>query len=155
LNIGKYILCKILFSKFISHFCFKTDAFWDIKKITYSKLHKICSSKLLRLLWLGLRKHCWQSLSRQWPVSPVSLFSCLESRDLIKRHMLRVLDEQGQLVYQCSVCSHISRVSSNLAKHIEARHIVSETGFVCHVCAKVFPSRNARQSHISRQHRKL
>jgi hypothetical protein len=69
--------------------------------------------------------------------------------------MSRVVDEAGEALYQCALCPHRTRVSSNLAKHIEARHIVSEDGFKCRFCGRVLPSRNARQSHISRHHRHI
>jgi uncharacterized C2H2 Zn-finger protein len=84
----------------------------------------------------------------------VAVFICtLGSKDFIKANILRVLDAHGLPIYQCSFCAHQTRLSANLAKHIEARHMESG-GVVCPHCDKLFNSRNSLQSHVSRKHRR-
>jgi uncharacterized C2H2 Zn-finger protein len=79
---------------------------------------------------------------------------CLGNKDFIKANTDRLLDEHGLALYQCRLCAHKSRLSSNLAKHIEALHMKSE-GVLCPHCQKIFNSRNSLQSHVSRQHRRM
>jgi Zinc-finger double-stranded RNA-binding len=67
--------------------------------------------------------------------------------------MTRVLDAEGLPMYQCTFCAHQTRLSANLAKHIEARHMESG-GVLCPHCDKIFNSRNSLQSHVSRKHRR-
>ena len=66
--------------------------------------------------------------------------------------MSKDVDENGFTVWRCLDCGHTSKLKSDLSKHVEAKHIKS-AGFYCGYCSKFCPSRNALQSHVSRQHR--
>lgn len=58
--------------------------------------------------------------------------------------------EEG--MWQCTECGHSSRSKSDMAKHVEAKHIVT-AGYDCTFCGQHYPSRNALKSHVSRKHR--
>ena len=58
----------------------------------------------------------------------------------------------GGFWWRCIECGHSSRSKTDVAKHVEAKHIES-SGFHCSYCSKFCPSRNALQAHVSRYHR--
>ena len=66
--------------------------------------------------------------------------------------MIKEGNVSGGFWWRCLDCGHISRSKTDVAKHVEAKHIESE-GFSCYYCGKFCPSKNALQSHISRMHR--
>ena len=64
--------------------------------------------------------------------------------------MMTLLDG-GQ--YQCSKCGYLSRNSSNVKRHIDAKHIVS-SGYSCPHCPEVLRNKIALNNHLARAHKK-
>jgi len=58
----------------------------------------------------------------------------------------------GRSEFQCAECGHIASIKPNIWKHIEAKHMAPRP-VSCQFCGKICPSKNARQSHVSRYHR--
>ena len=70
---------------------------------------------------------------------------------IVQSKMVREVSETGEIVFRCVECGHRSKRSSDLSKHIEAKHV--EGGYNCMYCDKFCPSLNALRTHISRSHR--
>ena len=66
--------------------------------------------------------------------------------------MIREEDVPGGVYWCCTVCGHSSKKRTQVALHVEAKHIESN-GFHCKICSKYCPSKNALQTHVSRHHR--
>jgi len=66
--------------------------------------------------------------------------------------MQKESDGYGGHLWRCLDCGHTSKRTTDLTKHIEAKH-VGDAGFDCSYCGKHCPSKNALTSHVSRQHR--
>ena len=66
--------------------------------------------------------------------------------------MLKSLNENGLSVWACTQCDYVAKQKVNLGNHIEAKHIQSN-GYNCYHCGKLYPSKNALSSHVSRYHR--
>jgi rubredoxin len=77
----------------------------------------------------------------------------LDLKSMISARLLKAPDEiHGGFLWQCSECGHSSRSKSDVAKHVEAKHVVT-AGYDCSFCGYHYPSKNALKSHISRKHR--
>lgn len=61
------------------------------------------------------------------------------------------LMEDGQKVFQCSVCEKIGKRKDNLLAHIET-HLPAQPQTCIH-CGKLFKTKNSLTSHVSRWHR--
>ena len=61
-------------------------------------------------------------------------------------------NENGLIMWACTVCGHATKQRYHLTTHIEAKHIQSD-GFPCMHCNKLCPSKNALGTHVSRYHR--
>lgn len=70
---------------------------------------------------------------------------------LIKSKMQKESDGLGGFLWRCLDCGHTSKRTTDLTKHIEAKHI--SACYDCSYCGKHCPSKNALTSHVSRQHR--
>jgi len=75
------------------------------------------------------------------------------NKALIKSKMLKESDGFGGFLWRCLDCGHTSKRTTDLTKHIEAKHIESG-GYDCSLCGKHCPSKNSLTAHMSRQHRK-
>jgi len=74
---------------------------------------------------------------------------------LIKSKMVKENSEStGVQNWRCADCGHISKRTTDLAKHIEAKH-VGTAGYDCQYCGKHCPSKNSLTAHISRNHRPI
>jgi Pyruvate/2-oxoacid:ferredoxin oxidoreductase delta subunit len=51
-----------------------------------------------------------------------------------------------------SDCAYTTAYLTTMQNHVEAKH-VNTAGFLCHVCNKFCPSKNALKSHVSRSHK--
>ena len=71
-----------------------------------------------------------------------------EINELIQSRIIFI----GRSEFQCAECGHIASIKPNIWKHIEAKHMAPRP-VSCQFCGKICPSKNARQSHISRYHR--
>eukprot|EP00090_Calanus_glacialis_P042215 TRINITY_DN74940_c0_g1_i1.p1 TRINITY_DN74940_c0_g1~~TRINITY_DN74940_c0_g1_i1.p1 ORF type:complete len:159 (-),score=18.49 TRINITY_DN74940_c0_g1_i1:80-556(-) len=73
---------------------------------------------------------------------------------VIKSKMKKDSDGFGGFLWRCLDCGHTSKRTTDLTKHIEAKHIES-AGYDCGICGKHCPSKNSLTAHMSRQHRKV
>ena len=55
----------------------------------------------------------------------------------------------GGAGYQCLECGYQSKVSNNVKRHIDAKHIVS-TGYSCPQCPEVLRNKVALNNHLAR-----
>ena len=55
----------------------------------------------------------------------------------------------GGAGYQCLECGYQSKVSNNVKRHIDAKHIVS-TGYSCPQCSEVLRNKVALNNHLAR-----
>lgn len=53
--------------------------------------------------------------------------------------------------YQCTVCGHLSNVTTNIVNHIESKHVVTP-GVCCELCNKHLRTRQALRMHLHRAH---
>ena len=79
---------------------------------------------------------------------------CMHVSAMLDSLMSKEMDSFGVVVWKCKSCDHASKRADAIRKHIEAKHLPS-SGFNCQHCGKFCPSRNALQSHVSRQHRNV
>ena len=49
-------------------------------------------------------------------------------------------------------CDYTTAYLTTIQNHVEAKH-VETGGFLCHLCHKFCPSKNALKSHVSRKHK--
>jgi len=83
---------------------------------------------------------------------PIQGASADGNKAVIKSKMQKESDGCGGFLWRCLDCGHISKRTTDLTKHIEAKHL-RYAGYDCSYCGKYCPSKNALTSHVSRQHR--
>ena len=74
-------------------------------------------------------------------------FILLDVESLVQSFMKKTTDEFNTTVWQCVQCGKVSRVSTNLKDHIEAKHIEG-LQFECTQCLKIFKSRPSLRTHM-------
>jgi len=55
-------------------------------------------------------------------------------------------------MFHCRDCSYETGYYTTMVNHIESKHLVT-AGFVCNICQKFCPTRNALKSHTTKQHK--
>ena len=54
--------------------------------------------------------------------------------------------------YQCLECGYHSKYTSDVKRHIDAKHIIS-TGYYCPQCPEILKNKHALKNHLSRVHK--
>ena len=60
----------------------------------------------------------------------------------------------GGAGYQCLECGYHSKISTNVKRHIDAKHIVS-AGYYCPHCPELLKNKHALNNHLARVHKPL
>jgi len=71
-----------------------------------------------------------------------------ELDQIIVSHIRR---EEGTGRYHCTLCEYISSNRSGMMNHVESKHFPGP-GIICHVCARLNPTRHAHRMHLARAH---
>ncbi len=66
----------------------------------------------------------------------------------IKRKIWKSEDK----LFHCCDCQYSTSYYTTILNHVESKHI-STPGFICHLCNKFCPTRNALKSHTTKQHK--
>ena len=76
-----------------------------------------------------------------------------DSRNVLVEYIRKCSAESGQCLYECSLCGHQNSLRTNVLNHVESQHFPNTFVYLCPFCKAEFHSKNARNVHISRQHR--
>ena len=74
---------------------------------------------------------------------------CLDVDTEIRSRMVNI----GGGQWQCIECSYTSK-SSNVHKHVEAKHVIEKNNYECTLCHRVLRGLNAFNNHIYKAHKK-
>ena len=75
-----------------------------------------------------------------------------EIQKIIWSKMYKTADVGGSSIWACSECEYNSKYNHNVFEHIEAKHVGS-LGYLCDICNKVCPTKNALRTHNIRHHK--
>ena len=96
---------------------------------------------------------CLSSIKIETIKELITLFSG-ENRKILIQYIRRTTCEGGQTVYECTLCDQAkNRQRNNVLNHVESVHFPGNFLYSCEYCQKEFVSKNARNVHISRNHK--
>jgi len=76
-----------------------------------------------------------------------------ENRNTLNQYINRDVSESGQTVYVCSMCGQKNSQKVNVLNHVESVHFPNSFVYTCQYCDTQFYSKNARNVHVSRNHK--
>jgi len=76
-----------------------------------------------------------------------------ENRNTLNQYIKRDVSESGQTVYVCSMCGQKNSQRVNVLNHVESVHFPNSFVYTCQYCETQFYSKNARNVHVSRNHK--
>jgi len=76
-----------------------------------------------------------------------------ENRNTLNQYIKRDVSESGQTVYVCSMCGQKNSQKVNVLNHVESVHFPNSFVYTCQYCETQFYSKNARNVHVSRNHK--
>ena len=56
--------------------------------------------------------------------------------------------------WECQECGYFSKFTTRVLEHIEAKHFLPTSGYICDICQKTCSTRNALKCHVYRYHGK-
>ena len=85
----------------------------------------------------------------------LSLYTSLagEKRNILNQYITKDVGDSGQTVYVCSMCGQKNSQRVNVLNHVESVHFPNSFVYTCNHCQAEFYSKNARNVHVSRNHK--
>ena len=78
-----------------------------------------------------------------------------ENRTVLNQYIKKSANDLGQSVYECSMCGQKNSQRVNVLNHVESVHFPNSFVYSCKYCLAEFYSKNARNVHVSRNHKNL
>ena len=77
-----------------------------------------------------------------------------ESRNVLVQYIRKTTNQLGLSMFECTLCDQAkNRQRNNVLNHVESVHFPGNFLYSCEYCQKEFVSKNARNVHISRNHK--
>lgn len=76
-----------------------------------------------------------------------------DDRTALLDYIQKESDSSGKNCYSCTLCGQANSHRTNVMNHVESSHFPSI--HKCDYCDKTFKSKNAKNVHISRNHREV
>jgi len=76
-----------------------------------------------------------------------------EKRNILNQYITKDVGDSGQTVYVCSMCGQKNSQRVNVLNHVESVHFPNSFVYTCNHCQAEFYSKNARNVHVSRNHK--
>ena len=76
-----------------------------------------------------------------------------EKRNILNQYIKKEVSESGQAVFVCSMCGQKNSQKVNVLNHVESVHFPNSFVYTCQYCETQFYSKNARNVHVSRNHK--
>ena len=78
-----------------------------------------------------------------------------ENRTVLNQYIKKSANDLGQSVYECSMCGQKNSQRVNVLNHVESVHFPNSFVYTCKHCQAEFYSKNARNVHVSRNHKNV
>jgi len=76
-----------------------------------------------------------------------------ENRNVLNQYIKKSVADDGHSVYECSLCGQKNSQRVNVLNHVESVHFPNSFIYTCKHCQAEFYSKNARNVHVSRNHK--
>merc|ERR1712202_5021 len=76
-----------------------------------------------------------------------------ENRNVLNQYIQKSQNELGQSVVECTLCGQKNAKRQNILNHLESVHFPNSFVYSCKHCKIEFNSKNARNVHVSRNHK--
>ena len=77
-----------------------------------------------------------------------------ENRNVLNQYIQKSQNDLGQNVVECTLCGQKNAKRQNILNHLESVHFPNSFVYSCDYCKIEFNSKNARNVHVSRNHKK-
>lgn len=70
----------------------------------------------------------------------------------LDQEIRRKIWKSDDKLFHCRDCNYFTSYLTTMLNHVESKHLTT-SGFMCSVCNKFCPTRNALKSHTTKQHK--